>query len=174
MRWAALLLLLSASAFGHPKGFHKKVLVTVEGGRLGALVVLDVDDSERAELLRATADTDHDGVLSKDETARLRAKLVELATSKLRISVSGHRLVTPVKDVRLSLRQQKRVGEAGMSVAVMLETLLPGKVVPGMTLAVEDASPDGSPVQVELGQTDAGVVSRELVAGEKAELRLTN
>lgn len=170
----ALLLLLPAAAFAHPKGFHKKVLLTVEGGRAAALVVMDVDDSERAELLRATADSDRNGVLSRDETAKLRAKLVELATSKLRVSVSGHRLSLPVKDVRLSLRQEKRVGESGMSVAVMLESELPGKIVSGMVMVVEDTSPDGSPVQVELGQTDAGVVSREILAGEKIDLRLTN
>lgn len=167
------LALLPLVAVAHEKGFHKRVVVTVEGARVAAVVVMDVDDSERAELLRATADSDHDGKLSKAETESLRAKLVSLATSKLKLSFSGHEVRLPVRDSRLSLRQEKRVGEAGMSVAVMLETDLPRAPSRNMVLVLEDAAPDGSPVQVDLGQTDAGVTQVELLPGQKAELRLS-
>ena len=160
-------------AAGHPKGFHKRVVLTVEGSRIGGVVVMDVDDSERAELLRATADADHDGVLSAKETKFLRDKLVSLATQKLKVSISAHPITLPVKDVRLSLRQEKRVGEAGMSVAVMLESELPGKLVSNMVLSVSDSAPDGSPVQVDLSQVDGGVARGELEPGGELELRLS-
>lgn len=178
MRRFALLVLLPCAAFAHPKGFHTKIVFSVSKYAVDALLVMDVDGSERVKLLREGADTNGNGVIDGDETAALKKKLTAMATRALKVGISGAPVPLTVKDVKLSLREDKSVSETGVSVALMLEGVHPHEVTPGMSLEVEDTSPDFSPVVIEvsaLSGADGGaeaLETYELPAGQKHAVRL--
>ena len=69
-------LLVGLTALGHPMGFHKKLTFTLTKSKVSALIVLDVDSGERCLLLREAMDSNRDGVLSGDEVAQLKDRLV--------------------------------------------------------------------------------------------------
>jgi hypothetical protein len=174
----AVLLLLPAAALAHPKGFHTRIAFSVSKYAVDALLVMDVDGSERSKLLREGVDTNGNGVIDGDETAALKKKLAAMATRALKVGISSAPVPLTVKDVKLSLREDRSVSQTGLSVAVMLEGVHPHEVTPGMSLEVEDTSPDYSPVVIEvsaLSATDGGAEALEryeLPAGEKHAIRL--
>lgn len=182
MRIFATAVLFGALVFGapvahaHPQGFHQHVRVVVHPERVEVLVVLDVDSGKRSQLLRAGADVNADGRLDAAELERLRARMVTLATSKLKLTLSGFRPPLRPVENKLNLRDQRTVGTEGLSVAVLLEAALPETVREGMTLEVEAASPDRSHVRVEGEQVIEGGKSasatRDLKPGERFSLRL--
>ena len=172
------LALWACAAWAHPQGFHKKLVITVARSELQALLVMDVDSGERCSLIRAGADSNHDGLLSPDETGALKQRLVAMATRSLKLAISGAPLSLEVKDSKVNLRQDTRVNEAGLSVAMVYELRFSSPLTPGLRLEVEDASPDLSTVILEVFQvpaTDAGLgkpFAAEVESGRKTSLRL--
>lgn len=136
-------------ALAHPRGAHKKVVLTVERTRVGVLLVLDLDGGDRAQLLRAGADQDGDHLLRGAEVQGLRRRLVQVARSSFSLRVGGAVVTLPEGEARLSLRQDPSVSDGGLSVAVLAEIPLAEGIRPGMELVVKDRAPDGSPVDVE-------------------------
>lgn len=175
---ALVALLLTGVAFGHPQGFHKKLVLTASLTALEGLVVMDVDAGERCRLIRQGADTNHDGVLDAPERQALKARLVAMATRKLSLSIAGAKVPVTVKESKLSLREDFGVGEGGLSVAVLLDMVHPHAVSVGMGLSIEDSAPDFSHVEVRVEQLpapDAGVptpVVKQLEDGERMTVRL--
>lgn len=170
---AAAALAVGSTAAAHPKGFHERLTVTVARRSLTALLVLDVDGGERCSLLRAGADEDHDGALSEPERVALRARLVAMAQRGLTLAVSGYPLEPALKSSKLSLREDLRASDTGLSVAALLEVTFPKDVTAGMSLEVGATSPDGSAVVVEVFQAGGDAPSRlELEPGRKARIRL--
>jgi hypothetical protein len=171
----ALALLLAAPALAHPKGFHKKVVLTVTREGVDALVALDIDGGPRTQLLRAAADADKDGVLSHDEALALKKELVAILLRPLAISVSGYKLRFEDVDAKVDLRRDRRVADGGLSVAVLRRARFPGPAT-GMQLVLTDESPDQSPVSVEIHQAlpDAGdqVTAMDLPRGASQSVRL--
>ena len=170
-------LLGATAAQAHPQGFHKKVVLNVSRYRIDGLITMDVDGGERCRLIRDGADANRDGVLSGDEVKALKDKLLRLATLALKLSLSGFPVPPQVKDVKLDLRKDRAVSESGVSIAVLLEDPHPAAVHVGTELVVEDASPDQSPVHVEVNQAlpDGGVeppAATELEPGVKWKVRL--
>ena len=151
----AAVLLLALPAWAHPQGFHKHVRIVVHEDRVEALVVMDVDGGRRSQLLRAGADKDGNGKLDDAEVERLRAQLGALATSKLKMSFSGHAITLAPEEVKLNLRGDRKTSEAALSVAVLLGSKLPAAPREGMELVVQDTSPDRSHVKVEAEQAVA-------------------
>ena len=147
--WVALLGLLCGPGLAHPRGAHKKVILTVEQARVGVLLVLDLDGGERAQLLRAGADLDGDHVIRGPEVQGLRRRLVQVARSSFVLKLAGAVMALPEGEARLSLRQDPSVSETGLSVAVLSDLPLPAGIRAGMELVVSDRAPDGSPVDVE-------------------------
>jgi hypothetical protein len=148
-----------ALVLAHPQGFHKRVTLELWSTSISGLVVMDIDSGERCELLRAGADTNRDGLLDQTETAALKKKLTTLATRALKLSISGYPVAVEVKETKVSLKEDSRVSKTGVSVAVLLQMRHPYAVTPGMSLALEDAAPDASHVEVEVFQhalADAG------------------
>ncbi len=176
----ALALLWALPAFAHPQGFHKHVRVVVHPDRVEALVVMDVDAGRRSQLLRAGVDRDGNGQLDAEEVERLRAQLSRLATSKLKVSFSGHPVGLSIEEAKLNLRGERTSSEAALSVAVLLSSKLPAPVRAGMELVVEDVSPDRSHVKVEAEQAVADGSAdgrppygqKELRPGERFLLKL--
>lgn len=173
---AAVLSLWAGLAFGHASGFHKRTVLTVAPQKLEALITLDVDGGTRAKLLRAGADLDRTGQLSKQEREALRNKLAGLARRPLKVSVAGYPASFELVESKIDLRGNFGRGEDGVSVALLLEARLPEKISPGMKLALEDASPDSSHVAVQVHQSSADggseVASMELLPGARLEVRL--
>ena len=171
----AIALLVAAPALAHPKGFHKKVILTVSREGVDALVALDIDGGPRTQMLRAAADADKDGVLSHDEALALKKELVTLLLRPLTISASGFRLQFEDVDAKVDLRKDRRVGDGGLSVAVLRRARFPGPAT-GMQLVVTDESPDQSPVSLEIHQAlpDAGdqVTAVDLARGASQSVRL--
>ena len=143
-------------AGAHPRGAHKKLLVTLEAGRVGVLVALDLDGGDQARLLRAGADLDHDGRISGPEVAGLKRRLARVAREHLRLQLAGAVLQLPEGEIRFSLRQDPSVSDTGLSLAVLAELAVPGRVRPGMELVIGDRAPDGSDVEVEVGEVGEG------------------
>lgn len=170
--------LLAALVVAHPAGFHERVALSVSRQAVDGLVVLDLDRSETARLIRAGADFDHDGVISAVERGALQKKLVALAVGGLKLGISGFALTVKVADVKMSMRGDDRVTDLGLSVAMMIEAAVSSPIGEGMKLEVEAKSPDESHVVVEVSAVagrDGGVVAverRDLAAGEKWSVRL--
>ena len=61
------LVLMAGVVEAHPRGFHKKLVLTAYRTRLEGLMTMDADGAERTRGLRAAADTDGNGKLSQDE-----------------------------------------------------------------------------------------------------------
>lgn len=170
--------LLAAVAWAHAAGFHTRLTFTVSRSLVQGLLVMDVDAGERCSLLRAQADLDHDGLLSRDERALLAKKLTGMATRNLSIGVSSAVVPLAVKDTRLSIREDPRVSDTGLSLALLLELPTPYPITPGSTLEVTDTSPDLSPVLLEVFQTPAEGAKAEppfrgeVEAGKQVKVRL--
>ncbi len=176
---AALLVALAPlSAWAHPQGFHKKLAFTLTKYGVQGLVVMDIDGGERCSLIRSGADANHDGVLSAHESGLLKKRLVALATSKVKLAFSGAPIALEVKESKINLHEDPRVGEGGLSVAILVDLVHPHDVREGMNFEVEDTAPDLSPVNLEVFQvpaTDAGALPPyvgELASGEKVQIRL--
>ncbi|MEW5743223.1 MAG: hypothetical protein AB1938_30215 [Myxococcota bacterium] len=178
-RGATLGLLLAASlAHAHPQGFHKKLTFTLTKTTVTGLVVMDVDSGERCTVLRQAADADGDGVVKGAEVTALKERLTSMATRTLKLGVSGAAIAVTVKESKLSLREDPRVGEAGLSVAVLIELTHPHEVSEGMSFEVTDTSPDLSPVVVQVfqaaqkGTPPEAPFQSELEAGKTVKVRL--
>ena len=151
-----------ALVVGHAKGFHKRVLITIDAKGIEALVLMDVDESPKALALRAQADADHDGTLSEAEVAKLKATLAALARP-LGVWVSGFPLeLKELAPAKVDLRREKKVSEVGLSIGLALGAKFPGAVIRGMELKVESESPDGSGVPVEVHPPTGEVTSGEV------------
>ena len=170
--------LLATAAWGHPKGFHKKITVTLAPERISALVVMDLDSGKAALNLREPADGDRNGLLEGDEVKTLEERMGKLATALLKVSLSGAPLVFAVKGTRLSLRDDRRASDGPLSVAVLLELEhRPDQVFEGMKLEVSDTSPDASHLVLEVFEpagVDGGarVHQFDLKSGKKAVVQL--
>lgn len=168
LAWLAggLILLAATGAEAHPRGFHKKVVLTAWRTRLEGLLSLDADGAERTRGLRAAADADGDKKLSKDELKALQERVVKLATESLKLDISGAKVPVEVKEAKLNVHGDFTVSDAGLSVAVLMVMRHPHAVTPGMTLTVEDRAPDLSHVSVEVFQATGGDAGAELTKGE--------
>jgi hypothetical protein len=170
--------LVVALVLAHPQGFHKRVTLELWSTSITGLVVMDVDGGERCELLRAGADLNRDGLLDPSETKALKKKLTTLATRALKLWISGYPVAVEVKDAKVTLKEDSRVSQTGVSVAVLLEMRHPYAVTPGMSLWLEDSAPDGSHVEIEVfqhGLADAGTlapVKRSAGSAERVTVRL--
>lgn len=170
---AAALVLAGGVAAAHPRGAHKKIVLTVERSRVGVLLVLDLDGGERAQLLRVGADLDGDRLLRGEEVQGLRRRLVQVAKAAFSLRVGGALLPFPEGEVRLSLRQDPSVSESGLSVALLAELSVPEGIRPGMELVVTDRAPDGSPVDVEFHlDEEQGTSRRVATITEGADARV--
>jgi hypothetical protein len=163
----------------HPQGFHTRVTLELYSTSIVGLIAMDIDGGDRTELLRAGVDANKDGVLDAAETGALKKKLTSMATRALKLWISGYPIAIEVKDAKVSLKSDPRVGPGGVSVAVLLELKHPYAVTPGMSLWLEDTAPDFGHVEVEVIQhpaPDAGVreppVSKSLPSGERLTVRL--
>ena len=166
---------LTGVALAHPRGAHKKIVLTVERTRVGVLLVLDLDSGERARLLRAGADQDGDHLLRGAEVQGLRRRLAQVARGTFKLQVGGAPVILPEGEARLSLRQDPSVSDGGLSVAVLAELSLPEGIRPGMELVVVDRSPDGSPVDVEFhldGEEGLSRTVSTIPAGADARVRV--
>jgi hypothetical protein len=175
----AALLVVSGAAAAHPKGFHTRIAFSVSKFAVDALLVMDVDGGDKCKLLRQGVDMNRDGVLEPEESEVLKKKLVAMATRALKVGISSAPVPLQVKDVKMSLREDRGANsDTGLSVALMLEGTHPHEVTPGMSLEVEDTSPDFSPVVVEISALSArdggaeAVERYELPAAEKHATRL--
>jgi hypothetical protein len=170
---AAVLVLLS-----HAQGIHERVSLVVSQKAVDGLLVIDIDSGERAKLIRAGADFNHDGVISTEERPALQRKLVQLATQGLKLGISGYSLSVKVADVKMSTRDDHTVSETGLSLAVMLEATVKSPIGEGMKLEIEAESGDKSHVLVEVSATsgeDGGVEAvgrKELLPSERWTVRL--
>lgn len=170
--------LVIALVLAHPQGFHKRVTLELWSTSISGLVVMDLDGGERCELLRAGADVNRDGVLDGAETKALKKKLTTLATRALKLWISGYPVAVEVKETKVTLKEDSRVSQTGVSVAVLLEMRHPYAVTAGMSLWLEDTAPDFSHVEIEVfqhGLTDAGAAlpfQQSAQAGERVTVKL--
>lgn len=179
---SALLLALvvgaGSAAWAHPKGFHKKLTVTLTSTRLSVLIVMDVDSGERCLLLREAVDSNRDGFVTGDEVTKLRERLVKLALKPLALGLSGAPLAPVVKDTKLSLREDRRANDAPLSVAVLLELEHGKAFAEGMHLEVTDTSPDLSTIVLQVFQAGGQApFEQEVPSGVKTKVpigRLTD
>lgn len=171
-------LLFAATALAHPQGFHKKLTFTLTKTTLTGLVVMDVDAGARCTVLRQAADADSDGLVKGAEVTALKERLAAMALRTLKLGVSGAAIAVTVKESKLSLREDPRVGESGLSLALLVEVRHLHAVSEGMALEVTDTSPDLSPVVVQVFQAAAkgaapeAPFQLELEAGKTASVRL--
>jgi hypothetical protein len=169
--------LVASTALAHPQGFHKRIMLNLSLHRIDGLIAMDVDGGDRCRLVRDGADTNRDAVLQPGEVAALKDKLVRLATLALKLSLSGYPVTWKVKETKLDLRRDHLVTQTGVSVAVLFEAQVETAIAPGTQLQIEDASPDASPVRVDVNQApaDGGVpppATTELLPGVKWSVRL--
>jgi hypothetical protein len=171
--WVAL---GATAALAHPSGFHKRVSLTVSREAVTVLAVMDVDQGQRCSLLRSGADVDGDGQLSPPEAAALADRLVGMMLRTLKVDLAGYALPLKGPQTKLSLRDDRSsTKETGLSVAALIEVKLPSPVLSGMQLTVEDASPDLSPVLLEVFQDAVppeAPLKAELENGRSASTRL--
>ena len=169
---------MTTTVSAHEQGFHKRITFTITKYAIDGLLVMDVDGGDRCKLLRAGADTNHDGVLAGAEVTALKQRLTTMMTRALKLSISGGALPLGVKDTKLSLHEDPRVNESGVSIAVLLEIVHPYDVSPGMNLEVTDTSPDLSPIRLEVFQKYTAEASPEQPfrgddeSGAKSTIRL--
>ncbi len=163
--------LVAVVAHAHPTGFHKKLTFTLEERTLTALIILDVDAGERCLLLREAVDENRDGLLRGAEVEKLRERLLKMATSPLKLGLSGAPLAFTVRDVKLSLRNEVRANDAPLSLAVLIDVPLSSAPRTGMTLEVTDTSPDQSPVVVQVFQR-AATFEKEVSSGVTTLVRV--
>ena len=167
----ALALVLSTGATAHPKGFHKKLTVTLTKTKLSALVVMDADSGERCLLLREAVDANRDGFVMGDEVTKLRERLTKMAVSPLQFSISGAPLPMVVKESKLSLREDKRANDGPLSVAVLIEIPLSPAPNEGASLEITDVAPDQSAIALQVFQAKS-TTELELPSGVKTPVRI--
>ncbi len=179
MRGLSLVAALAASsALAHPQGFHTRLALTLTRSAVTGLLVMDVDAGSRCAVLRQAADADLDGRVTGAEVTALKERLTAMALRPLKLGLSGAALAVTVKESKLSLRDDARVGEAGLSLALLLEVRHPRPVSEGLQLEVSDTSPDLSPVLVRVfqavapGAAPVAPFEVELEAGKTASVRL--
>lgn len=166
-----LLALISTCAAAHPKGFHKKLTVTLTKTKLSALVVMDADSGERCLLLREAVDSNRDGFVLGDEVAKLKERLTKMAVNPLKFGLSGAELPIVVKESKLSLRQDKRANDGPLSVAVLIEIPLSPAPNEGASLEVTDIAPDQSAIALQVFQAKS-TAELELPSGVKTPVRI--
>lgn len=166
-------LVAAGTAFGHPNGFHKRLTVTLTKTKVSALLVMDVDSGERCLFLREAVDSNRDHVLSGDELAQLKARLVKLATKPLKFSISGAPIELGIKETKVSVRDDRRANDAALSVAVLIEIEHPHPVSTGMDFEVEDIAPDQSTIVLQVFQEGASEppFQAEVKSGVKTKIR---
>ncbi|MGV3621662.1 MAG: hypothetical protein ACO1OB_12635 [Archangium sp.] len=163
--------LVATAAFAHPTGFHKKLTITVTRTKLSALIVMDVDSGERCLLLREAVDSNRDGVLAGEEVAKLKERLVKMATGPLKLGISGAPLLMTSKEAKLSLREDRRANDSPLSVAVMFEIPLSPTPGEGTQLEVTDTSPDQSTIVLQVSQSGESM-ENEVPSGRVTKVRL--
>jgi hypothetical protein len=173
VRGALAAVLLSSVASAHPTGFHKKLTITLTKKSVSALVVMDVDSGDRCLLLREPADSNRDGLLSGEEVTKLKERLVKMATSPLKFSISGAPIPLTIKDAKISLRDDKRANDSPLSVAVLIEIEHPHEVSVGMDFEVEDVAPDQSTIVLQVFQEGSKEkpFEAEVKSGVKTKIR---
>lgn len=165
-------------ALAHPEGFHAKYAFTLTKTTLVGLLVLDVDGGERCELIRAGADADHDGVLSRPERRAVEAKLTSFITRTLKLGLSSYPLPLTIKEAKLNLHDDASVSKRGLSVALLLEVKHPYEISPGMHFELEAATPDQSHLRVEVvqaiapGEPSVPDFAEDVPSGKKVRVRL--
>jgi hypothetical protein len=167
--------LFAATAFAHAQGVHVKLGLTVGRTHAVGLLVMDVDAGSRCEVLRLAADANHDGKLTGEERQALKARLQGLALQGLVVSVAGLKLPVTVQEAKLSLREDDRANDSGLSLAVLFEVRPPRPVEEGAPLEVQARSPDVSAVPVTVAQVTEREVpdtSKALEPGESLQVRL--
>ena len=173
-----ILEVVAAAVLAHPQGFHERVALSVSRQAVDGLLVMDVDSGEKAKLIRAGADFDHDGVISPAERGALQKKLVAMALGGLKLGLSGFPLTLKVVDVKMSTRDDHAALETGLSVAVLFEATVKSPIGEGVRLEVSAEAPDSSHVIVEVSavtRADGGVVAvekKDVATGEKYSVRL--
>lgn len=169
-RWLALLVAAGAGgAWAHPQGFHARVTFTVAQGLVRAVAVMDVDSGERCRLLRAGFDENKDGLVQGAEVTALKERVAAMLLGPLAVSLSGFPLVLEAREKKLSLHEDPRVGDSGLSVAVLLEAKAPKDIGPGTSFEVTPVAPDGSTVRVEVFQAGAKGAPPEAPASADVE-----
>ncbi|MFO0598626.1 MAG: hypothetical protein U0228_25185 [Myxococcaceae bacterium] len=168
------IVLFAGVALGHPKGFHKKLIITVTGTRISVLATMDVDSGPLVLPLRQPFDADRNGVIEKDELTKLKDKLVKLMTGPLKLALSGAPLPVQLRDSKVSLREDPRANDGPLSVVALLELEHPHAISDGMQLEITDTSPDNSPVavQVFIENQEGKPTELELQPGVKTKVRL--
>jgi hypothetical protein len=170
--------LFSLAASAHPQGFHKRLIFTLTRLNTQGLVLMDVDGGERCSLIRSGADANHDGLLTGDELTALKARLVAMALKSLKVSYSGALVPMKMSESKLALHEDPRVGEAGLSVAILIEVTHPMPANPGMAFEVADVAPDLSAVNLQVFQASAGDAGAplpfeaDIEGGRKVSIRL--
>lgn len=178
IRNSALLLLCSLfagpAAWGHPKGFHKKLTVTVSPTKLSVLIVMDVDSGDRCLLLREAVDSNRDGVVTGEEVTRLKERLVKLAITPLQLGISGAPIPVQVKESKLSLRDDPRANDAPLSIALLVEVAHPHAIAEGMELEVTDTAPDTSTIVLQVYQSGSTEppFEQQVPSGVKTKIRM--
>jgi hypothetical protein len=174
----ATVVLSAATAGAHPEGFHARFVFTLSKTSVKGLLVLDVDSGERCELLRAGADVNHDGVLSRPEREALMAKLSSFLIKPLKLGISSFPLPLGVMASKFNLRGDDSVSRTGLSLAVLLEMKHPYEVSPGMHFEVETLTPDQSTVRLEVlqstmpGQPAEPDFREDVASGRQVRVRL--
>jgi hypothetical protein len=133
---------------------------------------MDVDSGQRCAVLRQSVDADGDGLVKGDEVTALKDRLAQMALRNLKLSLSGAALSLTPKETKLSLHEDPRVGEQGLSIAVLVDVALSKGVSEGMTFEVTDTSPDLSPVVVLVFQAGEPPFQVDLESGKTAKVRL--
>lgn len=178
MRWAFVVALVATGASAHPEGFHAKYAFTLTRTSVTGLLVLDVDAGERCELIRAGADANHDGVLSRPERRSLESKLSAFITRTLKLGISSYPVPLTIKETKLNLRDDASVSKSGLSIALLLEVKHPYEVTPGMHFEFEASTPDQSHVRVEIvqaakaGEPAEPDFKEDVPSGKKVRVRL--
>jgi hypothetical protein len=137
---------------------------------------MDIDSGPACLTLREPADENRNGQLDKDEVLNLKKRLTSMATKNFKLAISGAPVAIELKESKISLRDDLRVTDTGISVAVMFEVRHPYAASEGMTLDVTDASPDRTPIVLEVAQesTTPGLDIQpiEIESGKPQRLRL--
>jgi hypothetical protein len=167
-RLGLLLLFLPSSGQTHTLGTHKVCRLNVLPERIEGLLTLEFEGGKRSALLRASADRNRDGQLSLEERQALRARLERLALKAFFLRLGKTPIPVEKFQSKLDLQDRFQVLEHGMSLALFFSLDLPQGLGCPTQLIVQDRSPDGSHVRIEVSQSDAEgrlqgpMVTREL------------
>jgi hypothetical protein len=167
------LALFASAAFGHASGFHKKIALQITKTTITGLLVMDVDSREACVGLRAAADEDRNGVIEKEEVTKLKNRLIKMATRNLKLDFSGAKVAVEIKESKLSLRDDFRPNDSGLSLAIYLEMRHPYQLSEGTKFQFTDISPDTSPIALKVEQASSeAAVETEVESGKIFSVRL--